>query len=111
MANANRSTSKDAKSVPSIEGLSKNEAITALISEGGMDFAEANKYWIENRPERGTGFKARFYAELEKGIMDAEAFNKFLEPESDNVKKNKANFDGVRKMANRIWELNAADKK
>jgi hypothetical protein len=79
-----------------IEGMTKNEAMTALIN-AGYDFNGANKYWIENRPERGTGFKARFYAELEKGAMSV--------PESDNVRKNRANFDGVRKMANAIWEL------
>ena len=87
-----------------IEGMTKNEAMTALIN-AGYDFNGANKYWIENRPERGTGFKARFYAELEKGAMSVEAFDAFLNPESDNVRKNRANFDGVRKMANAIWEL------
>lgn len=85
-----------------IEGLDKNAAITALI-KSGLDFKAANKYWVENRPERGTGFKARFYSELEKGAMSVEDFKKFLEPESDNVKKNASNFDGVRKMANAIW--------
>jgi hypothetical protein len=37
--------------------------------------------------------------------MSVEAFDAFLKPESDNVRKNRANFDGVRKMANAIWEL------
>lgn len=85
-----------------LSNMDKNAAITALINSG-LDFKEANKYWVENRPERGTGFKARFYAELEKGEMSVEDFKKFLEPESDNVKKNASNFDGVRKMANAIW--------
>jgi hypothetical protein len=68
------------------------------------DYTAALAAWAENRGEVGTGFKAEFYAELEKGPMTAAELDGFLVDRSPNVVKNKANWDGVRKMANRIWE-------
>ena len=61
--------------------------------------------WKEARGELGTGFKSEFYDELAKGPMDAAALTEFLKGRSANVVKNKANWDGMRKCANRIWEL------
>ena len=89
-----------------LEGMAKPEAMD-FLAEKGMGYAEATKFWAANKPEAGTGFKAGFYAELEKGFMDADAFDLFLADKSPNVRKNRANFDGVRKMANRIWEANS----
>ena len=86
-----------------IEGMDKNDAITALIN-AGHDFKSANAYWIENRPERGTGFKARFYAQLETGPMSDEVFDKLIAGESQNIQKHKSAHNAVRLMANKIWE-------
>ena len=84
-----------------IEGLDKNAAITALI-QSGLDFKAANTYWVENRPERGTGFKARFYAILETGPMSEKDFDALIEAESVNIVKHKSAHNAVREMANAI---------
>lgn len=68
------------------------------------DYPAALVAWAETRGEIGTGFKAEFFAELEKGSMSAEALDVFLSGRSDNVRKNRANWDGIRRMANKIWE-------
>ena len=68
------------------------------------DYPAALVAWAETRGEIGTGFKAEFFAELEKGSMSAEGLDLFLLDRSANVRKNKANWDGIRRMANRIWE-------
>jgi hypothetical protein len=68
------------------------------------DYKAALAAWAEKRGDIGTGFKAEFFAELEKGPMDPAALEYFLGDRSPNVRKNKANWDGIRKMANRIWE-------
>lgn len=86
-----------------IEGLDKNAAITALINSG-LDFKAANKFWVENRPERGTGFKARFYALLETAPMSEKDFEKLLESESENIRKHKSAHNLVRELANALWE-------
>lgn len=84
-----------------IDGLDKNAAITKLI-QSGMDFKAANKYWVDNRPERGTGFAARFYAELEKGPMTEKRLDEVLAVESANTINHRSHFNGVRELANAI---------
>lgn len=86
-----------------IEGMNKNDALTALITSG-MDFKEANAFWVENRPERGTGFKARFYARLADSAMDEETFEAMIRDESENIQKHKSAHNAVRELANKIWE-------
>ena len=86
-----------------IEGLDKNAAITALI-HSGLDFKTANEYWVENRPERGTGFKARFYAMLETAPMSETDFEALIDQESVNIRKHKSAHNAVREMANAIHE-------
>ena len=82
----------------------KTAFINNYFATGGNDIGEALKSWAESRGDTGAGFKAEFFAELERGVMDAAALDTFLADRSDNVKKNKANWDGIRKMANRIHE-------
>ena len=86
-----------------LTGMNKNEAITALINSG-LDFTEANKYWIANKPANGSGFKARLFDRLAEGEMSEGDLDLFLLEESANVKKNRANWVGIVGMANRIWE-------
>lgn len=85
-----------------IDGMSKDEAMTFLISDQGMTFKEAGEFWVENRPERGTGFAARFYAALESAEMDDDAFADFLDGESKNVVAHKSHYDAIRKLANAV---------
>lgn len=85
-----------------LEGLDKNAAITALINSG-LDFKAANKYWVENRDERGTGFKARFYALLGEGEMSEKTFEDLIALESKNVIAHKSAHNAVRELANLIW--------
>ncbi len=85
-----------------IEGMDKNAAITSLINSG-LDFKAANKYWVENRPEGGSGFKAGFYAELVKGAMDDSTFDLLIAESSPNVQKHKSAHNAVRLAANEIW--------
>ncbi len=85
-----------------IEGMDKNAAITALINSG-LDFKAANKYWVENRPEGGTGFKAGFYAMLVLGPMDDGTFDLLISESSPNVQKHKSAHNSVRLAANEIW--------
>lgn len=85
-----------------IEGLDKNGAITALI-KSGLDFKAANKFWVENRPERGSGFKARFYALLASGPISEEDFEALIALESKNVIAHKSAHNAVRELANKIW--------
>ncbi len=92
-----------AKNEISIEGMDKNAAITALINSG-LDFKAANKYWVENRPERGSGFKAGFYAILAEGPMDEKTFEAMIALESKNVIAHKSAHNAVRELANKIWE-------
>jgi hypothetical protein len=87
-----------------IENLSKDDAMTLLISEEGMTFKEASAYWVDNRPERGTGFAARFYLALETEWMSSEEFDAFLEGESKNTIAHKSHFDAIRVLANTIRE-------
>ncbi len=95
----------------SIEGMDKNEAITTLIGSG-LDFKAANKYWIENRPEAGSGFRVRFLDELVKGEMDEKAFVDFLKTESKNVQRNAKWFNKIRVSVNlvRVEAREAAKK-
>jgi len=88
--------------VVSIDGLDKNAAITKLIASGEYDFKDANKFWVENRPTRGTGFAARFYAELETGPMTEEDFDKILAVESSNTINHRSHFNAIRELANAI---------
>jgi hypothetical protein len=85
-----------------IEGLDKNAAITALV-QSGLDFKTASEYWVANRPERGTGFKARFYALLVAGIMNEADFDTLIASESENIRKHKSAHNAVRETANEIW--------
>ena len=86
----------------SIEGMDKNTAITALI-KAGLDFKAANKYWVENRPENGSGFKAGFYAKLVDGPMSEADFNSIIAEASPNVQKHRSAHNAVREAANEIW--------
>lgn len=88
----------------SIEGLSKDNAMTYLIAECGKTFAEANEFWADNRPKRGTGFASRFYLLLEKGDMSEADFDKFLGVESANVKNHRSHYNSIRELANTIWD-------
>ena len=85
-----------------IEGMDKNDAITALINSG-LDFKAATAFWVENRPERGSGFKASFYAELANGPMDEKDFDVLINSSSPNVQKHKSTHNAVRELANSIW--------
>lgn len=85
-----------------LEGLDKNAAITSLINSG-LDFKAANKFWVENRPERGSGFKAKFYALLAEGEMDDKTFDDLIALESKNVIAHKSAHNAVRELANKIW--------
>ncbi len=85
-----------------IEGMDKNAAITALINSG-LDFKAANKFWVENRPEGGSGFKAGFYAKLVEGPMSETEFEMLIQDASTNVQKHKSAHNAVREAANEIW--------
>jgi len=85
-----------------IEGMDKNEAITALV-HAGYDFKGATEFWVENRPERGNGFKASFYATLATGPMDEADFDELINSASPNVQKHKSTHNSVRELANSIW--------
>lgn len=87
----------------SIEGLSKDSAMTKLIAEYGMTFSEANEYWADNRPTRGTGFASRFYSLLESGEMPEAEFDSLLGIESANVKNHRSHYNSIRLLANTIW--------
>lgn len=86
-----------------IEGLDKNAAITAFIEGGYGDFKAATEFWVENRPERGSGFKARFYALLIEGPMDSDTFEALIVLESENIRKHISAHNSVRETANEIW--------
>lgn len=92
----------------SIEGLSKDNAMTKLIAEYGMTFAEANEFWSANRPKRGTGFASRFYSLLENGEMSEKDFDLLLSIESANVKNHRSHYNSIRELANTIWLSKAA---
>lgn len=85
-----------------IEGMDKNAAITALINSG-MDYKTANKFWVENRPEGGSGFKAGFYAKLVEGPMSETDFDSIIAEASENVRKHRSAHNAVREAANEIW--------
>jgi len=85
-----------------IEGMNKNDAITALIISG-LDFKAANKFWVENRPENGSGFKAGFYAKLVDGPMSEADFDSIIAEASPNVQKHRSAHNAVREAANEIW--------
>ncbi len=82
--------------------MDKNEAITALINSG-LDFKAANKFWVDNRPENGSGFKAGFYAKLVEGPMSESDFDSIIAEASSNVQKHKSAHNAVREAANEIW--------
>lgn len=84
--------------------MKKAEYINDQIASGETDIEVILESWAEYRGETGSGFKADFFAELEKGPMDPEAMDAFLADKSENVRKNRANWNGIRGMANRIWE-------
>ena len=88
----------------SIEGMDKNEALTALIGSG-MDYKTANKFWVENRPENGSGFKAMFYAKLVSNPMSEIDFEELIAAASSNVQKHKSAHNAVREAANEIWAI------
>lgn len=89
--------------MPSIDGLDKSGAIETII-RAGFSFKEANKYWVDNRPTRGTGFKVRFYDRLVEGKMDETEFDEFLSEESANILAHKSSHNLVREAANKIWD-------
>ena len=84
--------------------LKKNEFLADWMENNSIDIPAALEAWAEYRGETGSGFKADFFAELEKGAMTVEAMDIFLSDKSENVIKNRANWNGIRGMANRIWE-------
>jgi hypothetical protein len=86
-----------------IAGLSKDNAMTKLIATYGKTFSEANEYWADNRPTRGTGFASRFYAILEKGDLSEADFDGLLAVESTNVKNHRSHYNSIRELANIIW--------
>ena len=83
-----------------IQGLTKIEALVFLGSKG-FSATEAQEFYTENKPMR-VGFTAIFYSELEKGPMDDEAFEAILKTGSDNTRRHRSHFDGVRRLANAI---------
>jgi len=82
----------------------KKEFLNSWMEANGIDVEAALVAWAEARGEIGSGFKADFFAELEKGEMDEKAMDTFLADKSPNVIKNRANWNGIRGMANRIWK-------
>lgn len=95
--------------IVSIDGLSKDSAMTKLIAEYGMTFSKANEYWAENRPTRGTGFASRFYSLLEAGEMSESEFDSLLGIESANVKNHRSHYNSIRILANTIWAVKSAE--
>lgn len=87
--------------VVSIEGLKKGQAIEAGIV-AGMSYDEAVQNWVDNRPERGSGFAARFYAELESGYMTDDEFDAIIKSDSVNVFKHKSHYDSIRGLVNAV---------
>ena len=87
----------------SIEGMSRDEAIIALVTEEGLTLKEAKVYYKENKPEPRPSFKKRFYAELEEGKMTDERFAELIEDEGGNVEAHKSAHKLVLDMANAIW--------
>lgn len=85
-----------------IDGLKKAEALTHLI-RGGLDFAEAEKYWKEHGSKIQTSVASVFYDMLRDGPMDDETFEEWIAGGSDNVKKHKSHYNQIRLMANDVW--------
>ena len=71
--------------------MKKNEFLADWMTNNEIDVNLALEAWSEYRGETGSGFKADFFAELEKGAMDIEAMDLFLADKSANVRKNRAN--------------------
>lgn len=93
-----------------IEGLSKDNAMTKLIAEYGMSFGEANEFWAENRPKRGTGFASRFYTLLESAVLSETDFDALLAVESANVKNHRSHYNSIRELANTIHASKVAEE-
>jgi hypothetical protein len=85
-----------------IENMSKDEAMTYLISEEGLSFKEATVFWSENRPKGGTGFAGKFYAALKDGEMTEADFDAFLADESKNVKNHRSHYNSIRELVNEV---------
>ncbi len=85
-----------------IAGMSKNDAMTHLISQSDLSYAEATKFWAEHGSKASVGFAAGFYDDLRSGEMDDETFDALIAEGSNNVQKHKKHFDAIRLLANDI---------
>ena len=88
---------------PSLEGMSRDEAIVYLVATEGYGMKEAKAYWKDNRPEPKPSWKKSFYAELKGGVMTEERFEALIAEEGGNVEAHKSAHRMVFEMANAIW--------
>lgn len=91
------------KVLPSLEGMTRDEAIVYLVATEGYDMKEAKAYWKANRPEPKPSWKKSFYAELKTGVMTEERFEALIAEEGGNVEAHKSAHRMVFDMANAIW--------
>lgn len=82
-----------------INGMSKDDVMTALIAEYGMSFKEATDYWGEYGGTKRTGFRATFYKQLEEQDLTSEEVKQFCKDfGSKNDAKAWSHYDAIAKL-------------
>jgi len=86
-----------------LDGMSRDEAIIHLVTEGGLDLKDAKAFWKENRPAPRPSFKKRYYEELGAGKMKEARFEELVDGEGGNVLAHQAAHRMVWELAQKIW--------
>ena len=79
-----------------LDGKSEKEA-NEIIKAAGLTRKRAN-------------FRAELYDALANGPLDADAFKKMLEGQTQNVLNHESHYNEIRLLANRVWEAAKAKK-
>ena len=96
---------KKTTKVISIEGMSKGDAMEAMI-KGGMSFNDAETYWAQNGSKR-AGFRAKYYEECLKRSFDKDSFIAFAKESgaNDNVIKLVSHYVNISAVIERAKAL------
>ena len=98
-------TTKKTTKVISIEGMSKGEAMEAMI-KSGMGFNDAETYWAQNGSKR-RGFRANYYEECLKREFDEDSFVEYAKENNatENIIKSVAHYLAISAVIERAKAL------
>ena len=86
-----------------IDGLTRDEAIIALVATHKLSLKDAKAYYKANKPAPTASWKEAFYAELGSAPMDEARFDEVVAEGSDNIVAHKSAHKMVWECAQAIW--------